>query len=68
MGFDVLCIGVDVLGGIGWIFSRRWDDGGLCCLAWENREWESAVGAEDGEETSTLGRVGCRFGISWGAG
>ena len=67
VAFDVLYVGIDVLGGGGWIFNRRWDDGGFCCLAWEDGELESAMGAEDGEETSTLGRVWCCFGISWGA-
>jgi hypothetical protein len=64
VGCDVSCVGIDVLGGREGIFSWRWDDGGFCFLAREGRERESTVGAEDGEETSTLGRVGCRFGIS----
>jgi hypothetical protein len=67
VGFDVLCVGIDVLGGGGRISSRRWDDGGFCCLARENREWKRAMGAEDGEETSTLRRVWRWFGISWRA-
>ena len=68
VGFDVLRVGIDVLGGSGRIFSRRRDDGGFCCLARKDGEWKRAMGAEDGEETSTLGRVGYGFGISLSAG
>jgi len=35
---------------------------------WKDGEWKRAMGAEDGEETSTLGRVGYGFGISLSAG
>jgi hypothetical protein len=64
--FDELRVGIDVLGVSGGVlrWRWRWDDGRFCCLAWENREWKSAVGAEDEEETSTLRRIGCWFGIS----
>ena len=73
VGVDELWVRIDVPGnGIFRVFSWKSDDSWFCSLGWKSRNWEreSPMSAKDREETSTstLGWVGCCFGIFWGTG